>query len=298
MEIIKEAFDEGRETTTEWDKSKAKKNKLKLEVAAENLSLMKKRDFNSAIPLHQICPDTGKVLRTFPSRIAAARYIVSDILKRPEKNPLSITGNMEICMRGGWKSYGFYWKLATQESIKKYDKTPVNAKKVFVGGGGSHVFASSVFPSIQAAADSIGVSAKVVRTALSQSGKSKYIPKRYYVQEYNPKPITKRFKNLEEAAAFAKCDSTETIRRHIIQNKPINNVTYVVDSMQRLTMAAHEKVQFAKYVVYKGKKAIARVNSYSEIAEITGGHRTRVAIKVKENQPLGEFGQYRVVVRS
>lgn len=294
MEIIKHAFDEGRETTTVWEKSTAKKNQLKLEVAAENLSLMQKREFNSAIPLHQIDPDTGKVVNTFPSRIAAARYVVSDILKRTDKNPLSITGNMEMCMRAGWKAYGFYWKIATPTSIKQYDKTPVNAKKVYVGGPR---ISRNVFPSIQAAADSLGVSVDVVRTAMKPNANSKYIPKSYFVQEYNEKPITKNFKTLAEAAAYANCGD-ETIRRSVLRNKPINNVTYVVDSMANKTMNAALKKKFAKYTVYKGRTVVGRVNNVTEVAAITGGHRTNVAIKIKQNKPLGEFGQYRVVVKA
>lgn len=295
MQIIKDAFDEGRETTTDWEKSKAKKNQLKLEVAAENLSLMQKREFNSAIPLHQIDPDTGKVINTFPSRIAAARYIVSDILKRPEKNPLSITGNMEMCMRAGWKAYGFFWKIGTPDSIKKYEKTPVNAKKVYIGGPR---ISRNVFPSIQAAADTLGVSADIIRTAMKPNSKSQYIPKGYFVQEYRDKLVTKNFKTLEEAAAFANCGS-ETIRRSILGKKPINNVRYVVDSMQgKVANTQSDKNPFAKYTVYKGRNVVGRFNTTTEVAKLTGGHRTRVSKKIKENKPLGEFGQFRVVVKA
>src|SRR6185312_13975696 len=126
MEIIKEAFDEGRTTDIDWQKSNAKKNQLKLDIATENFSLMKQREFHSPIPLHQICPETGKVLNTFPSRIAAARYITTNILKRPTKNPLAVTGNMEMCIRAGWKAYGFYWKLATPKTLKTHTKSPAN----------------------------------------------------------------------------------------------------------------------------------------------------------------------------
>lgn len=296
MEIIKDAFVEGRETQTDWEKSKAKKNQLKLEVAAENLSLMKSREFNSAIPLHQICPDTGKVLRTFPSRIAAARYIVNDILKRPEKNPLSITGNMEMCMRGGWKAYGFYWKLATPASLKKYDKTPVNAQKVYIGGGLRSEI-GRVAPSIQAAADMLGVSAKVIARAMKPGTKHTSSLKRHFVQEYNPTPITKEFVHINDAASYANCHPN-TMRRVILQKRAINNVTYVITGKTNPVITENEKAKYAKYAVYKGKKLVARVNSYTDVAKITGGHRTKVAIKIGANQPLGEFGQYRVVTRT
>lgn len=286
MEIIKEAFDEGRETTTEWDKSKAKKNQVKLEVATENLSLMKKREFHSVIPLHQICPDTGKVLRTFQSRIAAARYIVSDILKRPEKNPLSITGNLEMCMRAGWRAYGFYWKIATEESKKKYDKTPKNAKKVFIATSQMR----TVYPSIQAAADAIGATPDIVRSAMRFGYRSPYVKKNYIVQEYVAKPKTMTFDTIVDAAKYASCSFT-TMARWVDAGKPVNNITYKVISR------GPNKVT-DKYTVYRNNKIVARCKSYEEIAKLVGGHRTNVSRKVKENKPLGEFGQYRVVVKA
>jgi hypothetical protein len=111
--VVEEAFVEGRETKTPWEKSKAKKKAIALEVAMENYSIESEKNVNGPrrnVPLDMICPDTGKVLASFPSRIAAARHIVTHILKRPSKNPVSVTGNLAICMNAGWKSYGYYWK--------------------------------------------------------------------------------------------------------------------------------------------------------------------------------------------
>lgn len=111
MSIIKNAFDEGRTTKVSWDKSKAKKAEIKMEVALDNINAPK-RNSMAPISLEMIDPNTGKALAYFPSRLAAATYIVNNILKRPEKNPLSVTGNLEICMKAGWKSYGYYWKIS------------------------------------------------------------------------------------------------------------------------------------------------------------------------------------------
>lgn len=117
MEIIKHAFIEGRETDVDWINSEAKRNQIKATVAIENFSTMSEKEFKAVIPLQQICPSTGAVLNTFTSRLAAAKYICTEILKRPDKNPVAITGNMEMCIRAGWKSYGYYWKIITKESM-------------------------------------------------------------------------------------------------------------------------------------------------------------------------------------
>lgn len=118
MQVIENAFDEGRQTKVNWNKSQAKRDAIKLTVNLENFSAMTERERMSILPVDMICPNTGKVLASFPNRLAAATHIVNNILKRPEKNPISVTGNMDICMRGGWKSYGYYWKVNNGKPAK------------------------------------------------------------------------------------------------------------------------------------------------------------------------------------
>lgn len=279
MKIIKEAFVEGRETEIEWEKSQAKKNDLKLDIALENFSVMKKREIFTPMPLHQVCPATGKVLQTFPTRLAAARYIVNEILKTPEKNPISITGNMEMCMRSGWKAYGFYWKLATPATLIKYTKpTPVNAKKIFAtycGNGG-------VFPSIQAVANSFGISTKIIANQIKPNSKRKAY---YTFQEYNPELRTLTFDTMKQAADYANVGDTP-MRRWVKQGKPINNTIYKIKNFKgKIT---------PKYVLFQGNKIIGKFLKAKDVAEIVGVHRATISKKIKTNQTLGEFNQYRI----
>lgn len=111
MSIIKDAFYEGRETEVSWKKSAAKKNDVKMQVAISNIESFAKREKLSGTPisLHRVCPSSGKVLQTYPNRLAAAEWIVKNVTKRTNQNPISVTGNLEMCMRAGWKSYGYYW---------------------------------------------------------------------------------------------------------------------------------------------------------------------------------------------
>lgn len=282
MEIIKEAFDEGRTTDTEWQKSRAKKNQLKLDVTMENFSVMKQRDFYAPMPLHQICPETGEVLNTFPTRLAAARHIVKNVLKRPKKNPLAITGNMEICMRGGWKAYGFYWKLATPKTMETYAKSPANSRKVFV----LHRNSGGVFPSIQSAADTFNVSTDVIRNRLKPNAKVR--KKHLFAQEYNPTPRTLTFNSILAAAQYANVSAVR-MTKWIRSGAVINNTTYTSNTKFKVSPRN-------VYVLYKNGRKLGEFNTVTDIAARVGIHLDTAMKKIKKKELMGEFNQYRVRV--
>ena len=144
MKIIEEAFDEGRNTDTDWENSKAKQNSIKLEVELENFSMFSKKDNYKVIPLQKICPETGKVLATFTSRLEAANHICNEILKNPNKNPISVTGNMEMCMRAGWKAYGFYRKICDAEVMLSETRPSSSAKALYCLDGTKTIFFNSI----------------------------------------------------------------------------------------------------------------------------------------------------------
>lgn len=279
MEIIKDAFVEGRTTDIEWKKSNAQKNQLKLDVAVENLSMMKRRDFHTPMPLHQVCPATGKVLNTFPSRLAAARYIVKNVLNRPDKDPFAVTGNMDMCMRAGWKAYGFYWKLANSTSIETHVKSPIhNANRVYMTKGVS----GGVFESIKAAAETFGVSSDSIARRLSPNS-----PRlgKYIIQAYNPTLQTLTFNNLKEAAAYANV-GINSMSRWIKNKKSVNNTKYIaLNSTMKATL---------KYIVYNGRKIAGKFATAKDVATYVGSTRSRVVKSLKNNTKLGEYHQYRV----
>lgn len=224
MSIIKEAFIEGRSTQVVWDDSKAKERELKMEVFLDNMSSMSTKEINGIIPIQQICPDTGKVLRVFSSRLDAAKYIVSDVLKNPNKNPLSITGNMEMCIRAGWKSYGYYWKVMSEReyvnSIVNTSTTPIFSLK-----GGK----MTLFPSIQAAADAVGMKRNTLSGRLSRdsivtiSG-----PTNTYMQKYNTVPQEIK---IDKKSSMYKNNKTffETLPKKVSRNNDwtFNNYKFV-----------------------------------------------------------------------
>ena len=200
MSIVKAAFIEGRETEVEWDESKSKQAEVKLQVALDNISRMNEREYNTLIPLQQICPNTGKILNTFPSRLAAAKWVVANVLKRPDKNPLSITGNIEMCMRAGWKSYGYFWKICKlQDAIKTTGNT--SGQQVFVRKIGK----DAVFPSIAEAAAFVGVNRKTLSVKLKND--AFYVSKGYLCQFYNSQKKQLNFASVNRASIETLCYS-------------------------------------------------------------------------------------------
>lgn len=283
MSVIKEAFTEGRETDTDWEASKAKRNQVKMENALENISMMKKREFHSAIPLEQICPDTGKVLNFFPTRMDAARWIVANVLDNKNKNPLSITGNMEMCMRSGWKAYGYFWRLSTAEKSLKYAKTNPAAKEVFV----RHGMASAVYPSIAEAARVIGVSPKSLAARLDNNAiariKGANSKKAALAQFYNPKKKTLVFDSAAEAKKYFGDTKNSRFYDSIKKGITFNNTNIRVKDGNKKP----------SYKVYKGRNVIATVDSLAKVSEIVGVHRTTVRRMIDANKPIGILN-YRV----
>ncbi len=279
MGIIKGAFVEGRETDISWDESNSKKLSVKAEVALENFSLMEKREFRSIIPLERICPDTGKVLEVYPSRLAAARWIVDNVLKRPDKNPISITGNMEMCIRLNYRAYGYYWRLVDKKS--KVETSSGSAKKIFAinrfeMGSGNGV----VYNSIREVAQAYDVSERVVRNRMngivSKLGDCYRLG---VVQKYNPTKRTKTFKTIDEAVK-ALGISTSTVKKWVSSGRYINNIKYVV---------LKGRYTDKQYVVYKSNKKVGTYSTFSEVAKVVGLCRTSVSKRIKNNQSLGLY---------
>lgn len=282
MEIIKDAFEEGRETDVSWEKSDSKKKSVKAEVALENLSLMKKRGFGSIMPLERICPETGRVLATYPSRIAAARWIVDNVLKNPDKNPLSVTGNMEMCMRCNYKAYGYYWRLVDGNKSNVI-QVATNSKKVFAMGqlsSGSGV----VYNSMGEAAKAYDVSEKVIRNRVKGIFASNGLQRSGYLgfaEEYNPTKRVKKFSTVATAArAVGVGDST--MKKWAESGKYINNTKYVIES---LTLTAPKP----KYVIYRGRKKVGEYATSEEVGKVVGLHRVTAVRKIKNNQPMGIY---------
>lgn len=201
MEIIKDAFEEGRSTKVDWDKSVAKKNEIKMRVALENFSTMSKRERLQIMPLHMICPESGKVLRTFGSRIAAARYICESVLNRPDKCPFSVTGNLEICMRAGWKSYGYYWQIADASYADKRPG-PFRGKEIWYRVNGRDY----IYESISKFASQHGLDRETVRKMLKPNLKN--IPEVFkgkLVMYVNPSECKMVFSTRSEAASHFNC---------------------------------------------------------------------------------------------
>ena len=224
MSIVREAFIEGRTTKVKWDNSESKKREVKIKRFMDNMETMSSKERNAVIPIQQICPNSGAVLNTFSSRLEAAKYIVSEILKKPGKNPVSITGNMEMCMRAGWKSYGYYWKMMSEaeyvNSIVSTSTTPI-----FSSTGGK----TTIFPSIQAAANAVGMK----RTTLSDKLNRDSIvtvsgSMNTYMQKYNNVPQEIK---IDKKSSMYKNNKTffETIPKKVARKNDwtFNNYTFV-----------------------------------------------------------------------
>lgn len=275
MEVIREAFHEGRTTKTPWQKSEAKQNQLKAQVALENLAMMEKREFHTVMPLQQIDPDTGKVLRTFNSRLEAATWIVENVLKRPDKNPLSVTGNMEMCIRAGWKAYGYFWKIIDVKTLM--DTTAGNGTKIF-GKIGMKVRG---FDSINEVADFTGVSRKVIARKLGKSLgtmlESPLLKSALYIQPMNKEKKVLHYKSARTAATALGLHRA-TITKLAKSGDAINNYTITLGTI------APEKT---KYKLFKGHKLQNVFNTQAELAKSLGVTRKAVYNALKKNGSIG-----------
>lgn len=301
MEIIKEAFVEGRDTDTEWDKSKAKKNEIKLEIALENYSTLGSREKRSLMPLHKICPTTGKVLERFPSRLAACRHIVKDILKRPDKNPLSISGNLEIGMRGGWKSYGFYWKIAdvAEGAKERKVKAEKGAMPVYYCTGSKE----TVFNTQYDAAAHFGICRKKLRAILNgDTTKNRDFLNGAILQKFNPTPRVLNFKSIQEASDYTQC-SPNIMRKAIEAGGVINNVTYKIVKGINSTLVKETKAKVSRdfiatgYDLFKNGKKIGTYDTIKDLAAQNKLSRQSINKKIVRGEPLTKDGSLTVKPR-
>jgi len=281
MEIIKEAFTEGRETKTQWELSQAKKNQLQVDIALENFSLMKRREFRQVIPLKQICPLTGKVLNVFTSRFAAATYIVNEILKRPDKNPLAVTGNIEMCMRAGWKAYGFFWKLANPKEFMNGDKERAGTN-LWISKG----LRGGVFNSIESASQAFKLSPDFVSKRLKNK-KSNRKMDGVCIQAYNPIKRTLNFDTVASAARYAGVHD-HVMLKWVDKAREINNTVYTVTT---------RKVAKREYNISQGNKIIATYNKAKDVAKHLKVHSSSITRYVNSKKLIG-VQQLRVTVKN
>lgn len=271
MEIIKEAFVEGRETETDWHESTAKKNALKMDVALENFSSMSSRERHSLIPLSKICPETGNVLATFPSRLAACRHICTDILKRPNKNPISVGGNLEMCMRAGWKSYGFYWKIGdAADGHKEWSgsggkREPTGCKPVYYRAGEKE----TIFKTIADAARHFGVDHKTVRNAVNNPQAKNAFLKGAMLRFANPTPKIIHVDSIEEIAAhsgYSVNGLSKLIRNGL---RTINNYTYDLkrDRPKTKVFRGSDKYKLVSYDLFDNGVNMGSFKSITDMAK-------------------------------
>jgi hypothetical protein len=147
----------------------------------------------------------------FNSRLEAAKWIVANVLKRPDKNPISITGNMEICMRLGYKCYGYFWRIVSEKEALEWKSGKVkqsksNSKPVFCKYNKGGTFGA--FPSIAKAALVLGVDRDTLAEKLKGGNVVK--TKKARVQYYYKKPKTKVFSSVKEVREYLGVANTVT----------------------------------------------------------------------------------------
>lgn len=222
--MVQEAFSEGRTTDTDWIVSKAKGDQAKLQAFIDNQQHFNAREFRAIRPLLQLDPDSGEVLRSFPSRLAAAKWVVAHVLKNPDRDPVSMTGNFMTCMELGYKCYGYYWKEVTQAEYE----TNVQERSKAVGGKAIWAYGhqrgrcatGEVFVSIKEASRKTGVAESTIRANLHDCAQR---VNGVSFREYNPKPIERHFYSAVNAA-IALGVTVNSVIRKFQKNQPINNI--------------------------------------------------------------------------
>jgi hypothetical protein len=281
IEIVKEAFEEGRNTETSWSASEAKKNQIKLDTFTSNAKNFSGAKFNELIALEQVCPLTGDVINSFGSRIDAARWIVTNVLKVDDPNglkALSVTGNMHMCMASGWKSYGYYWRRISKD--EQQAKVLTKAKKV--GGKALVVFdcrnkcvKESIFASTKEASRSLGIPE---RTIGDHIGSEKY--RGFVFRHFNARQTGKTFADFLEASDFFNLPQSY-IKKAVLDARPINNIAITVKKKPKRVIQ-----------VCLGKKIVKIAETMTEAGIYLGTDRHTVQRAVKKNDKIG---LYRVV---
>ena len=282
MKVIQDAFHEGRETDVSWEDSKAREDEIRLDAFVSNVENFDGRVFKQVIPLEQVCPATGKVLRTFGSRLDAARWIVANVLKVDDPKGAkaqSITGNMQMCMALGYKSYGFYWKTINEakHKAKLLDTAKqLGSKALFVLDNRTAVVKPATFPSIAAAAKCFGISERQIRRCMAD-GTPAY--KGVVFREYNPVVKKKHFDDVESAAEFFGVKPTY-IHSVLVKGSTINNIKFT------LTEKKQEIIN-----VYLGRKIIASFPDAAKAARHFNVARTTITRSIESRRLL--LGMYR-----
>jgi hypothetical protein len=116
MNVLKYAFEEGRDTKISWEKSQSLKHAHLLEIQLNNIKNIRLRK-GRALKLAQLHPTSGKVINVFPSGFAAARWVWANNKKyTSEVQKYQIFGNMQSQLVKGAIAYGYYWILLDPDS--------------------------------------------------------------------------------------------------------------------------------------------------------------------------------------
>lgn len=290
IEVVKDAFIEGRYTETSWADSEAKSNQIKLDVFTANNSNFKKETASSAIPLQRIDPSTGKVLGVYPSRISAARWIAEHVLKHDPSSPsfhkkaLAITGNIFMCMASGFKSYGFYWKKATIEELENNPVPSKNSKGIPVWVKSAHGF-GFIVNSMTAAAKIAGVGDKKLKSLLFEEGVIGVSLNRHVFQKVNTVDTLVTFDSLEDASKITGLGIV-FLKRIVGSGERVNGYEYNISGM----------VPNKEYRIFLDKKAVTSKGTIEEIkAELNDLGLSENAVVSVANTSVRLKNIYRVV---
>jgi hypothetical protein len=274
LNVIKEAFSEGRESPVEWDNSNAKTDHIKLNVLATNIDALKLRSKNTSIPLQQICPTTGEVLRVFPNRMEAARWVAKNVHKLSgdavQKRAISVSGNLYLSTLAGFKGYGFYWKITDMRGLasfvraksEKVNGSPICAFPVGVGSKPLNL----VYASISEAARETGVSEKVIRKHLADGSAA---VGGYAFRNLKQSESVRTFKDIPTAAAHFGV-SERLIASAIVRNVPLNNT---IIRLENDAAAAAQRIISASATKYNGAR---RLKSRTVTTVVQPGLRVQV----------------------
>lgn len=285
MTIIKDAFVEGRQTKVDWNDSQARQNQIKLDVFAQNVENFDGRAFRALIPMEQICPNTGEVLNVFPSRFAAAKWIVANVMKiKNDKNntkAMSITGNMQMCEAMGYKSYGYYWKRVNKATVAT--KAVAAAKKLkgtamYVLDARNQLVKDAVYASIREASRVTGVAESQIRRLMAD-GTPAY--NGFVFRAYNAKAMKRTFATAKEASEFFGI-AERHINNAVVKETAINNVLVSLKEEPKTVIN-----------VYSGRKIVAQYTNPNAAARDLGVSRHTVVARLKDG---GRINNKRIVM--
>lgn len=111
MNLLKYAFEEGRDTKISWENSESLKKAHLLELQMNNI--LNNRNYKGQKrKVAQIHPSTGRTVNVFDSAFAAARWINNNKPgRKTTTRAYQCFGNMKMMMVNGRQAYGYYWML-------------------------------------------------------------------------------------------------------------------------------------------------------------------------------------------